>query len=132
MKIAGKDPNGNAKGVAVTENGEVKVQQTGSNVLLINVDRVVNAGATTSITQLDLNGYREFHITAYPDGVHDYVLRYDIRDSQGNYITQELVGGEKGAHYLFNQKLKTGNIYVFVDNKDTLQHTYHIEIRGEK
>lgn len=26
MKIAGKDPNGNAKGVAVTENGEVKVQ----------------------------------------------------------------------------------------------------------
>ena len=26
LKIAGKDPNGNAKGVAVTENGEVKVQ----------------------------------------------------------------------------------------------------------
>ena len=32
LKIAGKDPNGNAKGVAVTENGEVKVQQTGSIV----------------------------------------------------------------------------------------------------
>ena len=35
LKIAGKDPNGNAKGVAVTENGEVKVQQTGSNVTII-------------------------------------------------------------------------------------------------
>lgn len=34
MKIAGKDPNGNAKGVAVTENGEVKVQQSGRNVPL--------------------------------------------------------------------------------------------------
>jgi hypothetical protein len=30
LKIAGKDPDGNVKGVAVTENGEVKVQQTGS------------------------------------------------------------------------------------------------------
>lgn len=34
MKIAGKDPNGKAKGVAVTENGEVKVQQVGRNVPL--------------------------------------------------------------------------------------------------
>lgn len=32
MKIAGKDPNGKVKGIAVTENGEVKVQQTGSIV----------------------------------------------------------------------------------------------------
>ena len=45
MKIAGKDPNGNTKGVAVTENGEVKVQQTGSNVSEeIWLNEVVPAG----------------------------------------------------------------------------------------
>ena len=37
LKIAGKDPNGNVKGVAVTENGEVKVQQYGS-IVSINSD----------------------------------------------------------------------------------------------
>src|SRR5690554_2632684 len=54
LKIAGKDPHGNAKGVAVTENGEVKVQQTGS---IIEIDQIssgeitINAGATAIIIE---------------------------------------------------------------------------------
>ena len=66
LKIAGKDPNGNAKGVAVTENGEVKVQQTGTEVEEIVM---VHGEGGISNTHLTNN-----IITFYPN----YSTEFDI------------------------------------------------------
>ena len=62
LKIAGKDPNGNAKGVAVTENGEVKVQQTGSivsdNVNALSGSNLNPGQAETILVQPKQNIYK--------------------------------------------------------------------------
>src|SRR5690554_1316193 len=58
LKIAGKDPNGNAKGVAVTENGEVKVQQVGSNVPVYhNVEALSAIADNEQHTLFEYNNY---------------------------------------------------------------------------
>ena len=69
MKIAGKDPNGNAKGVAVTENGEVKVQQTGSNVSVEKlIDKETIAVGSYINVSLNLNGQeKEVYILLWND-----------------------------------------------------------------
>ena len=55
LKIAGKDPHGNAKGIAVTENGEVKVQ-SGRNVPLESLifERTGELTPTTNEALLDI------------------------------------------------------------------------------
>lgn len=125
MKIAGKDPNGNAKGVAVTENGEVKVQQTGS---IVEIDQIssgtitINAGATATIIE-----------------------DYDFSDGKVNKFKMNWYGtmsDDKNCEmivYFTNKKgdYGTSSGYVFADNVSMIQgigttvYTDDVYVRGK-
>src|SRR5690554_2290292 len=77
LKIAGKDPNGNAKGVAVTENGEVKVQQSGSIVEEIVIPREIRNGESHRYGRIP------------PEGAIGCVIEHRIYGVTGTFANDE-------------------------------------------
>lgn len=77
MKIAGKDPNGNVKGVAVTENGEVKVQQTGSIVEEIVIPREIRNGESPRYGRIP------------PEGAIGCIIEHRIYGITGTFANDE-------------------------------------------
>lgn len=125
LKIAGKDPNGNAKGVAVTENGEVKVQQVGS---IVKIDQIssgeitINAGATATIIE-DYN---------FSDGkVNKFKMNwYGNMNDDANCEMKVFFTNKKGDY-------GTALGYVFTDNVSMIKgigwtaYTDDVYVRGK-
>ena len=115
MKIAGKDPFGNAKGVAVTENGEVKVQQIGSIVPLITKNTNELIAVDTSYVFFDYKEdfkvpYKEILGNLILDAGAEFILEVLFYNGEDDFIvtldnTHETITSERiGSRILFTIK----------------------------
>lgn len=160
MKIAGKDPNGNAKGVAVTENGEVKVQQTGSIVPVYhNVEALSAIADRKEQTLFEYNNYLNVDYLEIATDYIDMVFRIYTKvngtyerisikraNNTDTVATPRYISGlggglfdviqfdTKNNHYkfVFTERLKTfpEGFKITYQNRDSTEHNISILLIG--
>lgn len=103
LKIAGKDPNGNAKGVAVTENGEVKVQQSGS---IVETENIITRGIYTSSLYTIVKNV--------PPGATGCTVSLIIHGVTGTFTAEQ---GVLGKFYVYTRDNTSSNYSRIVETK---------------
>ncbi len=88
IPLMGRDPDGKAKMINVDENGNVKVQLSGTkaSIWITAADQVVPAGGTVDVQEFDgTEPYSTFRVAFADDYTDDIEVLYSATRTMGNY-----------------------------------------------
>ena len=134
IPLMGRDPDGKAKMINVDENGNVKVQQSGTNVTIDEAwiqDVTVTAGSSVIVGQTGNLSCRRITFAALErsQAPHKFQVGYrpKLSGSNSSLINQPIMGNELDyfAGYV-HFDVEAPRYYVYIKNNDTVDHTYNV------
>ena len=132
--IQGKDPLGKAKYANVTESGDLKVQLSGTNVMIDEAwiqDVTVTAGSLALVGQTgNLSSRRiTFAVVERAQASHKFQVGYrpKVSGSATSLVKVPIKGNE--SIYFTNYvhfNVEAPRYWVYIQNNDTVDHTYNV------